>query len=166
MLRAFGASLRAAGTGLLVTVIGERNMRIHFVIFALVLAFQLVVRPATPVSIAVLLVSAMVLGLELMNTAVEAVVDLVTKGDYNPLAGVAKDAAAASVLVAASVSLLVAAYLFYKTWPWHWLLFSRVHLFGAVLNAVALVLCFTFIAYSLVMDHKTGNRRKPENHRR
>ncbi|GGK33112.1 hypothetical protein GCM10008955_28910 [Deinococcus malanensis] len=51
--------------------------------------------PAAPV----ILSCALVLGLELLNTAVEAVVDLASPA-VHPLARVAKDAAAAAVLVA------------------------------------------------------------------
>ena len=46
----------------------------------------------------------LVMALELVNTAVEAVVDLVTK-EYKPLAKLAKDAAAGAVLIAAIMSI-------------------------------------------------------------
>ena len=42
----------------------------------------------------------LVMALELINTAIEAVVDLVTS-EYRPLAKVAKDTAAGAVLIAA-----------------------------------------------------------------
>ena len=51
------------------------------------------------------------LSLELLNTVVEAVVDLVTP-DYHPLARVAKDVAAGAVLVSAIGGLAVGAFLF------------------------------------------------------
>lgn len=50
--------------------------------------------------VAVLLSSALVLSLELINSAVEALVDLISPGQH-PLAGVAKDLSAAAVLLAA-----------------------------------------------------------------
>jgi diacylglycerol kinase (ATP) len=49
-----------------------------------------------------------VLVLELLNTAIEAVVDLTVGTRFHPLAKIAKDCAAAAVLVAAIASLLVA----------------------------------------------------------
>ena len=49
-----------------------------------------------------------VLVLELLNTAMEAVVDLAVGRRYHPLARIAKDCAAAAVLVAAIASLLIA----------------------------------------------------------
>ncbi|UBV43621.1 diacylglycerol kinase [Deinococcus taeanensis] len=60
--------------------------------------------PLTPVALA----CALVLSLELLNTALEAVVDLVSPG-VHPLAKVAKDVAAAAVLIASAGALLVAA---------------------------------------------------------
>ena len=51
---------------------------------------------------------AAVLVLELLNTAMEAVVDLAIGRRYHPLARIAKDCAAAAVLTAAISSLLIA----------------------------------------------------------
>ena len=50
---------------------------------------------------------AFVLAVELLNTALEAVVDLVSPDDH-PLAKIAKDVAAAAVLVAAAGAVAVA----------------------------------------------------------
>jgi diacylglycerol kinase len=47
----------------------------------------------------------LVISLELVNTAIEAVVDLVTE-NYHPLAKVAKDTSAAAVLVLAIVAII------------------------------------------------------------
>ncbi len=47
----------------------------------------------------------LVISFELMNTAIEATVDLVTE-EYHPLAKVAKDTSAAAVLVLAIVSII------------------------------------------------------------
>jgi diacylglycerol kinase (ATP) len=54
----------------------------------------------------VLIMSALVLSLEVVNSAVEAVVDLASP-EFHPLAKVAKDAAAGATLVAAVFSVLV-----------------------------------------------------------
>lgn len=47
----------------------------------------------------------LIISFELMNTAIEAAVDLVTE-EYHPLAKVAKDTSAASVLILAIVSIV------------------------------------------------------------
>lgn len=70
---------------------------------ALALALALLLRaPLAPI----VLCCALVLSLELVNTALEAVVDLVSP-QVHPLAKVAKDAAAAAVLVASIGAALV-----------------------------------------------------------
>lgn len=61
---------------------------------------------------ALLLTQALVLSLELVNTAVEAAVDLCCP-EKNPLAKRAKDAAAGAVLVAAAFSVAVGFHLFW-----------------------------------------------------
>ena len=61
----------------------------------------------------VLLCCALVLSLELVNTALEALVDLVSP-TYHPLARVAKDAAAGAVLIASALSLAVGATLWWR----------------------------------------------------
>jgi len=91
----------------------ERNLRIHVLAGILVmlaaLFFQLPLR-----DMALLLVMvALVICMELMNTAIEKAVDLISP-DWHKLAKIAKDAAAAAVLVAAIFSVLVAMLLFYQ----------------------------------------------------
>ena len=53
----------------------------------------------------------LVLGLELMNSAIESLTDLVTR-EKHPLAGKAKDIAAASVLVASMISAIIGLIIF------------------------------------------------------
>jgi diacylglycerol kinase (ATP) len=54
------------------------------------------------------LTSALVMALELLNTAIESVVDLTVKQSYHELAKIAKDCAAGAVLVSAIAAVLVA----------------------------------------------------------
>ncbi|MEB3240537.1 MAG: diacylglycerol kinase family protein, partial [Synechococcus sp.] len=88
--------------------ISQRNFRIHVVtggaVFGLGLWLHL---PALQLAVLVLTVAA-VLVLELLNTAIEAVVDLAIGRRFHPLARIAKDCAAAAVLVAAISSMLIA----------------------------------------------------------
>lgn len=102
------ASFRYATQGLVYGFRSQRNFRIHVltgaVVFGLGLWLQL---PAPQLAVLVLTVAA-VLVLELINTATEAVVDLAIGRQFHPLARIAKDCAAAAVLVAALASLLIA----------------------------------------------------------
>ncbi|MDQ3458285.1 MAG: diacylglycerol kinase [Deinococcota bacterium] len=97
------AAFRHAGAGLAWAWAQERNFRIEFAIGLAALALSLVlgVNPAP-----VLLAAVLVLGLELINSAVEATIDLVTP-DFHPLAKIAKDLTAAAVMLAAMGALLV-----------------------------------------------------------
>lgn len=61
--------------------------------------------------IAVVLCTTLVIALELVNTAVEACVDLVTR-EMHPLARTAKDVAAGAVLVGAVGSILIGVIIF------------------------------------------------------
>jgi diacylglycerol kinase (ATP) len=54
------------------------------------------------------LTCAMVMVLELLNTALESVVDLTVKQTYHELAKIAKDCAAGAVLISAIAALIVA----------------------------------------------------------
>jgi undecaprenol kinase len=77
----------------------ERNVRIHAAVAtAVVLAGALLRLPPAAWAI-VFLAIALVIAAELLNAAVETVVDLVSPEDH-PLAKRAKDVAAAAVLVA------------------------------------------------------------------
>ena len=102
------ASFRYAAQGLGYATVSQRNFRIHLatavVVFGLGIALQM---DLTRMAVLVLTVAA-VLVLELLNTAIEAVVDLSIGRRYHPLARIAKDCAAAAVLVAAISSLLIA----------------------------------------------------------
>ena len=90
----------------------QRNLRIHALALALVLAAGLMARlPALEMAL-LLLAVALVVVAELFNTAVEAVVDLVT-GEYHPLAKFAKDVAAGAVLMAAGAAALIGLLVFF-----------------------------------------------------
>jgi len=104
------ASFRFAGQGIAYVIRTQRNMRIHLGVAGCVLALAGAVG-VSRLELAVLLLCILaVLTLEMLNTVVEAVVDLAT-GEYHPLAKIAKDVAAGAVLVmsggAAIIGLLI-----------------------------------------------------------
>lgn len=89
----------------------EPNMMIHYSAVVLVIVFGITLKlTATEWSICLILCG-LVISLELVNTAIEAVVDLVT-GEYQELARLAKDTAAGAVLVAAIVAAVVGGVIF------------------------------------------------------
>jgi len=106
MLKRLLASFNNAITGIIETVRTEANMKIHmvmaFIVLIMCLFFTLT---RAEVGVLVLCV-AFVMFAELINTALEYIVDL-TAQHYHPLAKRAKDAAAGAVLVSAIASVLV-----------------------------------------------------------
>nr|WP_027871491.1 diacylglycerol kinase family protein [[Eubacterium] cellulosolvens] len=81
----------------------ERNIKIHLCFTAAVIFFGFFLRISAVEWCICLALFGLVLSLEIVNTAIEAVVDLVTE-EKKPLAGLAKDAAAGAVLTAAICS--------------------------------------------------------------
>ena len=109
-MKAFLKGFVYAFNGVLYGVLSERNMRFHlsllgFMIFYLVRYdfFQV-----SKTQFAVLMLAAgVVLAAEYINTAIERVVDMASKGERSELARVAKDTAAGAVLVAAVFAVVV-----------------------------------------------------------
>jgi diacylglycerol kinase (ATP) len=87
----------------------QRNMRIHFLIAAAVLAAAVVVGVTRFELIALLLAIVFVLIAEMINTAVEHTIDVATTS-FDPMAKLAKDIAAGAVLIA-SVNAVAIGYL-------------------------------------------------------
>ena len=98
-----GSSFRYAFAGIFTCLKNERNIRIHFGMAALVVAAGFILQISALEWCICLGLFGLVMGLELMNTAIEAVVDLVTL-EKKPLAKIAKDTAAGAVLIAAIMS--------------------------------------------------------------
>jgi diacylglycerol kinase (ATP) len=95
------ASFRYAAQGLAYSFASQRNFRIHVVTGAIVFGLGLWLQLSVDRLAVLVLTVAAVLVLELLNTATEAVVDLAIGRQFHPLARIAKDCAAAAVLVAA-----------------------------------------------------------------
>lgn len=109
-LRAVLRSFGYAFTGLAVLLRTQRNARIHTAAVLVVIGVGLLLRLSRIEWLAVTLICTLVLCLEAVNTALEAVVDLASP-ELHPLARRAKDVAAAAVLLAALGALVIAALL-------------------------------------------------------
>ena len=105
LFQGFGYAL----AGIWNTMRSERNFRIHLTCIGYMLGFLLLtdwfVLTRTDWAI-LLLACALVLSMEIVNTALESVVNLATQ-EIHPLAKKAKDAAAGAVLVCAIFAVLV-----------------------------------------------------------
>ncbi len=107
-LIAFIRSFLYAFQGLWVLLRTQRNAKVHLLAVLVVLVAGFWLRLGQSEWLAVTIISALVLALEAVNTAVEAVVDLASP-EYHRLAKRAKDVAAGAVLIAALGALVVAA---------------------------------------------------------
>lgn len=107
-LRGIRASFGYAWEGIRYAWRSQRNFRIEvfLALGAVAAALWLGVN-----LVEVLLLVALVLGLELMNTAVETAVDLASP-NFHPLAKAAKDIAAASVLIVSGIAVVIGIILF------------------------------------------------------
>lgn len=86
----------------------QRNFRIHLFVGMTAIALSIAL-DLTAVEIAIIgLTTGAVLTMELLNTALESVVDLTVKQNYHDLAKIAKDCAAGAVLISALAAVLVA----------------------------------------------------------
>jgi diacylglycerol kinase (ATP) len=113
-------SFRYAWAGVRYAFTSQRNFRIHTVITVLAINLGLWLK-VSPVEMAILtLTCALVLVLELLNTALESAVDLAVGQSYHELAKIAKDCAAGAVLIASIAAVLVASFIFI---PLIWRLF-------------------------------------------
>lgn len=109
--KTIGMSFFYALTGIWTTLREERNMRFHFAsaIFVIGVSFYFSITKAEWLMI--LIAIGGMFALEMINSAIERVVDLATTR-YHPLAKQAKDMAAGAVLVYAIVSAAIGAIIF------------------------------------------------------
>jgi diacylglycerol kinase len=102
VLRSFGVAV----SGIVYGVRTQSHMRFHVAAAAVAIGLG-ILAALGPLEWAVIaLTIALVISLELVNTAVEKAVDLACP-DIHPLAKLAKDTAAGAVLVAAAISLVI-----------------------------------------------------------
>lgn len=105
-------SFNNAITGIIDTVRTERNMKIHLIaaVGVLIVSFFFDISKFEFLILAVTIT--MVIAAELINTAIEAAIDMTTNY-YHPLAKVAKNAAAGAVLITAISAVLVGYVIFW-----------------------------------------------------
>jgi diacylglycerol kinase (ATP) len=100
----FWRSFLFAGQGVWHAVRHQRNMRVHLAAAVAAVVAGLVLKISAVDWACVLLAIGLVLTAEMLNTVVEALVDLCTD-EYHPLAKIAKDTAAGAVLISSAAAL-------------------------------------------------------------
>jgi diacylglycerol kinase (ATP) len=118
-------SFQYAWAGLTYAFSTQRNFRVHTIIGIIAISLGLFLRiPGFELALIGLTIG-LVLTLELLNTAIEAVVDLAVDTQYHELAKIAKDCAAGAVMVSAIAAVMVAALLLLPP-LWQFLLYGMV----------------------------------------
>lgn len=110
-MRDFFKAFLYAGQGIAAAVKGQRNLRIHLTAAVYVTAFSFFYELSGTDYVLLMLTFSSVISAELINTAIEAAVDICSP-EKNSLAKLAKDAAAGAVLVTAIFAVITGLILF------------------------------------------------------
>lgn len=112
-IKRFINSWKNSFAGLAYAYTQEQSLTIHTILTVIVVASGIYFKIGTFQWALVLFAMALIIATELLNTAIEATVDLVTE-EYHPLAKIAKDCASAAVFV---VSIMAAGMWIYVFLP-------------------------------------------------
>ena len=104
-------SFKYAFEGIYTGLNTEKNMKIHVGIMILVIIFGIILKISKIEWIICIILFGLVISLELMNTAIENAVDLITQ-EKNPKAKIAKDVAAGAVVLSALNAVIIAIFIF------------------------------------------------------
>ena len=104
-------SFKYAFDGIYTGIKEEQNMKIHITIMILVIIFGIMLKISKAERIICIILFGLVISMELINTAIENTVDLITK-EKNEQAKIAKDVAAGAVLVSAIASAIIGVIIF------------------------------------------------------
>src|SRR4051794_3087953 len=104
-------SFSYALTGIKTALWTERNMRIHLIASIFVIGCSFFFSISKLEWLFVIVAIGGILSLELINTAIERVVDMITE-EYHPLAKQAKDLAAGAVFIYAVTAVVIGIFIF------------------------------------------------------
>ena len=102
----FTSGIRCSFNGLKYSYKNEQSVLIQLPITFLIIIIGILFKISVMEWIIVVLCLGIVLTISLVNTSIEATVDLVTE-EYNPIAKIAKDVSASAVLAASLMSVVV-----------------------------------------------------------
>ena len=108
----FYESLNYAFSGLNYCLQNSSNFRIQIFCAFITILLGLLLKLSNFEKIVIFATIFSVLILEILNTSIESLVDLVVGNKFNDLAKICKDCSAASVLIASINSIFIAAYIF------------------------------------------------------
>ena len=104
-------SFKCASQGIIQAIKTERNVKIHITIMILVIIAGIVLKITKQEWITCIILFGLVIGGEMLNSAIETVVDIAMP-EINPKAKFAKDVAAGAVLIFAISSAIIGLIIF------------------------------------------------------
>ena len=105
-------SFKYAFSGICYVLKTSRNFKIQliFAVISLMIGFLLQIGQSNYVILIATIMSVLIL--EILNTSIESIVDLVVKKEFSILAKISKDTSAGAVLLASINSVIIAVYIF------------------------------------------------------
>ena len=105
-------SFKYAFSGISYVLKTSRNFKIQliFAVSTLIIGFLLQISQSNYVILIATIMSVLIL--EILNTSIESIVDLVVKKEFSSLAKISKDTSAGAVLLASINSVIIAVYIF------------------------------------------------------
>jgi diacylglycerol kinase (ATP) len=105
-------SFKYAFSGISYVLKNSRNFKIQliFAVTSLMIGFLLQISQSNYVILIATIMSVLIL--EILNTSIESIVDLVVKKEFSSLAKISKDTSAGAVLLASINSVIIAVYIF------------------------------------------------------
>lgn len=139
-----------AVSGIIIAFSTERNFKIHYGIAIFVILLSLFFDFSRTEFLLLLFSVSLVIVSEMINTAIERTIDLITK-DYHPLARLVKDVSAGAVLISAINSIVVGYLLFFDRLS----SFSELLLFKIKRSSIHLTFVALFIVIVLTIALKS-----------
>ena len=105
-------SFKYAFNGICYVLKTSRNFKIQliFAVASLIIGFLLKISQSNYVILFATIISVLIL--EILNTSIESIVDLIVKKEFNRLAKISKDTSAGAVLLTSINSVIIALYIF------------------------------------------------------
>lgn len=108
----FSNTFKNARKGMRIVLKSEVNIRVHFCIAMIVIAFAFILDFSLERMCILLLTIGFVIATEMMNSAVEFSLDAVFHNKYSKLVGMAKDISAGAVMFASVLAIIIGVLLF------------------------------------------------------
>lgn len=131
--------------GIIFAIKNEANMRIHILATITVLLMCLFINISKLEIMLIIVMIALVIFSELVNTAIEKIVDIVSP-EYNEIAKIIKDVASGAVLVNAIASLAIAYLIFYdRLISFYFNGDNFIKLFGRIGNVTLIIITLVLV---------------------